>query len=526
MSQAPFFERATLAICGSLTMGEAMRDSVLAIRDEVPVDRMYLQVYEADLGAMRTIAMADDSQWRALNVLTPMPAPVRQRAQHVLERLPELQRRFPDGVVLIDDPERNPVGREMLRHHGLEGWSVLLMMLGTEGGRLGSMVLAAQGPDRYQAEHAERMQALTRPFAVAFSNALRHRELQRLRDQLVDDQRYLQRELRRLAGDRIVGADFGLREVMERLGQVAPTDSPVLLTGETGVGKDVIANAIHQASARRDGPFIAINCGAIPETLLDSELFGHERGAFTGALARKRGRFERAHGGTIFLDEIGEMPLSAQVHLLRVLQHKEVERIGGTERIPVDARIVAATNLDLPARVADGRFREDLWFRLNVFPIRVPPLRERPSDIPALVEHFVERKARELKLPRRPTLAPGAMDALLAYPWPGNVRELENLVERAIILHRGEPLSFDLAPQAGDVTAPGTTRVEGPFRPLDDAIREHVLRALAQCEGRIHGEDGAAALLGLNPSTLRGKMRKLGIPFGAGLARLMEKGGS
>jgi transcriptional regulator with GAF, ATPase, and Fis domain len=296
---------------------------------------------------------------------------------------------------------------------------------------------------------------------------------------------------------------------------VAPTESPVLLTGETGVGKDVIANAIHLGSRRRGGPFVAVNCGAIPESLLDSELFGHEKGAFTGALSRKRGRFERADRGTILLDEIGEMPPEAQVRLLRVLQHREIERVGGTERIPVDIRIIAATNSDLPAMVEAGRFREDLWFRINIFPIDVPPLRDRPSDIPALVQHFVERKAAELKLGQTPRLAPGAVEQLIAYDWPGNVRELENLVERAMILHRGEALRFDDL----DATLPSRADARSPdgdqgVLDLDTVNRRHIQRVLSMTDGKIHGPGGAGELLGINPNTLRYRMRKLGIPFG------------
>jgi len=431
--------------------------------------------------------------------------------------------RFLDTAVVIESPGMNPVAQEMLRFHELEGSSILRMTLTTEKGRLGGVVLTAAGEERYRPEHAELLSLIRRPFAVALSNALQHREVLRLRDRLADDNRFLHGELRRLAGEEIVGADFGLKSVMHMVRQVAPTDSPVLLTGETGVGKDVVAAAIHSASARREGAFIAVNCGAIPDTLLDSELFGHEKGAFTGALSRKRGRFERAHEGTIFLDEIGEMPLSAQVRLLRVLQHREVERLGGTERIAVDIRILAATNRDLEALISAGRFREDLWFRLNVFPIVIPPLRDRLSDIPALVQHFIERKARELKLGRTPELAPDAIEALLAYSWPGNVRELENLVERAMILHRDEPLRFDLGgPSAREsgVSSPiersarqASTHDDGDLPTLDSVIAGHIRRALEVSKGKIHGLGGAAELLDVNPNTLRGKMRKLGIPF-------------
>ena len=214
---------------------------------------------------------------------------------------------------------------------------------------------------------------------------------------------------------------------------VASLNSPVLLLGETGVGKEVIANAIHYSSPRKDGPFIKVNCGAIPDTLIDSELFGHEEGAFTGATTKKRGRFERAHKGTILLDEIGELPPPAQIRLLRVIQNKEVERVGGTKPIPVDIRVIAATHRNLKEMVSKNEFREDLWFRLNVFPITIPPLRERKEDIHALVQHFAERKSKELKFHTVPTLATGAIDRLKSYHWPGNVRELENVVERALI---------------------------------------------------------------------------------------------
>jgi transcriptional regulator with GAF, ATPase, and Fis domain len=375
------------------------------------------------------------------------------------------------------------------------------------------VVLTAEGTGRYESHHARLLGLLEEPFTIAMENVLVHREVVRLRDRLAEDYRHLQQEMLRITGDEIVGADFGLREVMHQVRHVAPTESPVLLSGETGAGKDVIANAIHLGSPRRDGPFIPVNCGAIPDTLLDSELFGHEKGAFTGALARKRGRFERASGGTILLDEIGEMPLSAQVRLLRVLQHREIERVGGTTRIPVDIRVITATNKDLAAMVRAGRFREDLWFRLNVFPIEVPPLRERKGDLPALLQHFIERKAAELKIGETPELAPGSIDALMAYHWPGNVRELENLVERAMILrHRGEPLFFEGLsgePPSAAATVPGE---DGPLS-LDAIVARHIRRVLSLTGGKIHGPGGAGELLEINPNTLRHRMKKLGIPF-------------
>jgi transcriptional regulator with GAF, ATPase, and Fis domain len=473
----------------------------------MPLDHMFFQLYEPDLGAMRTIATASADEGSKVDMLTPLPKEARDRILNAVRA--ELEE-----VVVIDSEDRNPIAREMLRFHGITGSSILRMRLTTEGGRYGGVVLTADGPERFTDEHARLFELLEDPFSIALANTLVHREVMRLKNLLVDDNRYLSRELQRVSGDEIVGSDFGLRDVMRMVRQVAPTESPVLLTGETGVGKDVIANAIHLGSPRRDGPFIPVNCGAIPDSLIDSELFGHEKGAFTGALAQKRGRFERANEGTILLDEIGEMPLEAQVRLLRVLQNREIERVGGTDRIPVDIRIIAATNQDLQSLVKAGKFREDLFFRLNVFPILVPPLRNRRNDIPALTHFFIDRKAKELKIAETPRLAEGAIDGLTTYDWPGNVRELENVVERAMIIHRDESLRFDDLGAIFSQGAPTPTSLPGDQTlDLDVTMTRHIERVLDQVGGKIHGPGGAAELLGLNPNSLRSKMRKLGIPF-------------
>ena len=329
-----------------------------------------------------------------------------------------------------------------------------------------------------------------------------------------DDNRYFQQELYKLTGDIIIGANFGLKDIMDKVQVASTVDSPVLLLGETGVGKDVIAKAIHFSSERKDGPFIKINCGAIPDTLIDSELFGHEKGAFTGAINQKRGCFERAMNGTLFLDEIGELPLQAQVRFLRVLQDKVIERVGGSNEIVLNIRVIAATNKDLQLMVSKGEFREDLWFRLNVFPISIPPLRERKMDISALLQYIIERKSKELKLNAIPEVSPGAIESLLEYDWPGNVRELQNLVERDLILNPNGPLKFECINSSGSEKAnTGSTTENQGSKKLDDVLASHIKNVLALTEGRIHGKDGAAYLLGINASTLRNRMNKLGIKY-------------
>ncbi len=332
--------------------------------------------------------------------------------------------------------------------------------------------------------------------------------------------------------DRVIGAEGGLRQVMQRVAQVARSTAPVLILGETGSGKEVIARAIHAQSARAFGPFIRVNCGALPTELIDSELFGHERGSFTGAMAMRRGWFEQAHGGTLLLDEIGELSLAAQVRLLRVLQDNVLQRVGGEKPLAVDVRVVAATHRDLADMVRRGRFRHDLWYRLAVFPIALPSLREHVEDIPAMAEHFTRRAAARFGLPYR---APNERDMalLVDYAWPGNVRELAAVMDRAVLLGEGLRLEVARALGAPSPSSPGLPLRSAPsspapaaaphgaeaaprpddIEPLDDVIRKHIARALAATYGRVDGPFGAARLLRINPHTLRARMRKLGVEW-------------
>ena len=401
---------------------------------------------------------------------------------------------------------------------------LLVGPLGSSEGVCGVLIMVAEACHEFSARQVALMQSLLEPFSVALANDQQIRELATLREAAEARARSLLNRLgRNRLEETIVGTESGLAAVMERVTLVAPSDVPVLIFGETGTGKEVIARAIHHRSPRAAGPINRVNCGAIPSELIDSELFGHERGAFTGAVEARRGWFERADGGTLFLDEIGELPPAAQVRLLRILQDGWLERVGGRHPIHVDVRIVAATHRDLAQMVEHGRFRQDLWYRISVFPILLPPLRERPQDIDELIRHFAERAATRFGLPRVP-VSPNDIELLKSYAWPGNVRELGTVIDRAAIL--GDGRSLEVAKALGITTAlptaspatnaeplPGATVPQPAIESLDTAMRRHIEAALTACRGRIEGPFGAALLLQINPHTLRARMRKLGIDW-------------
>ena len=340
-------------------------------------------------------------------------------------------------------------------------------------------------------------------------NAMAFRRIAELRDKLRQEKKYLEQEISlEHHFEDIVGESAGLKYVLKQIETVAPTTATVLIQGETGTGKELLARAIHRLSPRKDSTFIKLNCAAIPAGLVESELFGHEKGAFTGAIARKIGRLELAHEGTLFLDEVGELPLDLQPKLLRALQEREIERIGGTRVIPVDVRLIAATNRDLATMVQEKQFRSDLYYRLRVFPVFSPPLREREADIPVLVRHFVDTHSRRMGKVIE-TIPDATMKALTRWPWPGNIRELENFLERAVILTRGPVLYAPLAELEMPESSPAAKEPESPT--LEAAEREHILRVLREVRGQIGGDDGAAARLGLKRTTLNSKLKKLGI---------------
>jgi transcriptional regulator with GAF, ATPase, and Fis domain len=499
--------------CRHIEINEMVQKIAPLLRNDIPVDQVMIRRIDSNEGFLDTVALGFTGP-RHLQ-----PPAHSTCSKEAIKKLLNWCTRAEVFHHRADDPVQTPA--QAVLPAGAQR-DALIGPLGNPGECRAVLALIAGSNDSFNARHLKLAQALLDPFSVAHENDIRLHELTTLREAAEADKRSLLSRIgREELGDTIIGSDAGLRVAMERVEQVSRLNVPVLILGETGSGKELIARAIHRRSPRSSGAFIRVNCGAIPAELIDSQLFGHERGAFTGATETRKGWFERADGGTLFLDEIGELPAAAQVRLLRILQDGWLERVGGQRPIHVDARIVAATHRDLAAEVARKNFREDLWYRISTFPIRLPSLRERPDDIPKIARHFAERAATRFGLCCvMPTQ--NQVRLLSSYHWPGNVRELAAVIDRAAILGNGVTLEVETALGVTESSslmpalhydAPENAEQPTGMLPLQEAVKKHIETALATTGGRVEGHGGAAALLKINPNTLRAKMRKLQIEW-------------
>ncbi|MGN6719204.1 MAG: sigma 54-interacting transcriptional regulator, partial [Candidatus Binatia bacterium] len=415
---------------------------------------------------------------------------------------------------------RNPVLRRDLEVERLTGSeerayghgfrSICSLPLVVRGLSIGAITLGSLNRSQYSESDADFLMEVANQIAIAVDNLRAHEETEALKARFEAEAVYLQEEIKTEHNfEEIIGQSRAIRALLKKLEQVAPTDATVLIHGETGTGKELLARAVHDRSRRKTRPLVKVNCGSIPSGLVESELFGHERGAFTGATQQRIGRFELAHGGTIFLDEVTELPLDTQVKLLRILQEGEFERVGSSRTMKVDVRVIAATNRNLQEVVRSGAFRSDLFYRLNVFPLEVPALRERREDIPLLVNFFLGKFSKSVGKEIH-GLSQKSMERLVQYGWPGNIRELQNVIERAVVLAKGAIVQIDESMLGAEASAEEST-----IETLENVERSHIIRALQETQWVIHGKKGAAELLGINPSTLRSRMEKLAIKKGA-----------
>ena len=483
------------AIISNLTRESLFRAIAEALRKVVPFDRAVL--YDAENDVLRTFALEGQELpghshdlHRDISRQGTAAGWVLDHRQSRLRRNIEAEARLPGDEIMVAGGVR----------------AYLCVPLMARGRALGALLLQSFAPNRYSPDDVPLLEEVAKQIALAVENMRAYEEIARLRAKLEEENRYLQEEIKSDHNfEEIVGQSRAIKEVFKAIEAVAPAGATVLITGETGTGKELVARALHHLSPRRGKALIKVNCAALPAGLIESELFGHEKGAFTGAIARKIGRFELAHGGTLFLDEIGDLPPELQPKLLRVLQEGEFERIGASHTTTVDVRVVAATNRDLETAVQGNRFRSDLYYRLNVFPIRLPPLRERTEDIPLLVRYLTLKYGPRLGK-RISNVPPAIMEVLQTYSWPGNVRELENVIERATILSAGAELDLGWWP----MTTGGRGRAGGT-RTLEEVERDHIRAVLELTGWRVSGERGAAGQLGIKPTTLEARMKKLGI---------------
>ena len=485
------------AIVTKLTRDELLSAVCDALAKVIRFDRLALSLYDPDAGVLRIVTYAGSYHRQDYTpvgrVLDLKDSPA---GLAFLNQKPLLRRNL--------EKERQTSSEERAFGHGFQ--SLCALPLIARGKSIGAITVGSLAKEQYTEADAEFLQEVANQVALAVENMKAYEEIAGLKVRLEAENVYLQEEIKTEYNfDEIIGQSAPLRQLLRNVEQVAPTEATVLIQGETGTGKELVARAVHDRSRRKDRPLVKVNCGSIPAGLVESELFGHEKGAFTGATQRRVGRFELANGGTIFLDEVTELPIDTQVKLLRVLQEGEFERVGSSQTIKVDVRAIAATNRDLKEVVKNGTFRSDLFYRLNVFPLAVPALRERRDDIPLLVNFFLSKFGKKLGKEVR-GVSQKSMDSLSRYDWPGNVRELQNIVERAAVLASGPIVQVDES-----MMRSGETAQELAVDTLENAERNHILRALNETHWVVHGKKGAAELLGINPSTLRSRMEKLGI---------------
>src|SRR5918996_2013520 len=487
------------AVVSVLDLHELLNVVSASLRRLVPHEYASLSLYDAETQRLQIHALDFPLSKGLLQEGLSVPVEGSPTGRAIKTRQP----------VFINRGQIEQFGSDIARRILAEGLtSALCLPLISHGRPVGTLVVASRQEENFPERDAELLQHVANQIAIAVENSLAFGQIVEHANKLSEEKLYLQDEIRTEYNfEEIVGESPALKQILGQIQTVAPIDSTILILGETGTGKELIARAIHNLSARRERTLVKVNCAAIPTGLLESELFGHEKGAFTGAIAQRVGRFELAHQGTIFLDEVGDIPPELQPKLLRVLQEHEFERLGSSRTLRVDVRVVAATNADLEQLVAERKFRSDLYYRLNVFPITVPPLRERPEDIPLLVHFFANRFAKQMKK-NIGSIPKETMAALVNYHWPGNIRELQNLVERGVILSRGSTLEIPL----GELKhSPKTSNHTNGSTTLESVEREHILRVLSESKWVIGGPTGAAARLGVNRTTLNHRLRKLGI---------------
>jgi transcriptional regulator with GAF, ATPase, and Fis domain len=539
-----FFQEAVNCVSSSLDLSKAMAATYQFLSRHFPLDGLSYHTFDENNKRLHLLFLSTKTAFYYLDefVYLPKEAVDRLRMQERDDKIVEIPHSFQRQTATL---QSNAFSAQLPnRDRGC-----LVALLSTKNQIVGHLSLMGPAPECYSAEHKRKLTILRPALSLFMINLLHYHEITKLQERLAEQNRHLASEVRSLKQNEIVGRNGGLRHIFEMIDQLSGQDVPVLITGETGTGKELIADAIQHSSTRYNGPYVQVNCGAIPDSLIDSELFGHEKGAFTGATRSKPGRFEQAHGGTLFLDEIGDMPLNVQIRLLRVLQNGILQRVGGTQNIRVDTRIITATHRSLPNLIQRGLFREDLFYRLNVFPIHLPPLRERAQDIPSLVHFFISKKAKLLRLDPPPQLSSDSLTQLLEYNWPGNIRELENLIERALVIDCENPIQLHLhLPEQSEKPAASpsvyngadksaqnqganqdedTSKEKQPtslyhlvnyaretFPSLDHVMADHIRLALQLCNGKIHGKNGAGELLGINSNTLRKRMDKLNISYG------------